>query len=131
MDLKYIFDSLLVKSKRQNYKNIPNSLKDKYFFIINRFLSKKYLNFSKKFNYNYSTDKSILLDIWYLFLHDKCEYSSFWVWPKKIKKDKKVKFLSCSMKIKESDADFLIKKFPKLAEEEIQYYKLLKNKTKL
>lgn len=129
--LKHIFDTLLIKSKRNQYKSIPNSMKEKYFFIVNRFLSKKYLNFSEKFNYKNIQDKSILMDLWWLYLRDKEEKSSYWVWPTKKTSNKKVNFISEMLKISKSESEFLINNFPSNIEEEIKYFKLLKNKKQL
>lgn len=131
----------LIKS-RQDYKNLNNEAKEYYFFIINRFLSKKYPIEAQKFNIK-DLDKSLALDMWYLFLGKELQSKSLdysfyrWFWSKspKIKRnDWEVEdnnFLLKKLRIKQEDLDFLIKFYPEEITEELQYFKNLENQQQI
>jgi hypothetical protein len=51
--------------------------KEKFFFIFNRYFSKKYTKKSQLLN-NKNVDKSISLDLWYYFMLDKPYPNWFW-----------------------------------------------------
>jgi hypothetical protein len=84
MDLSAIVNSIF--NDRNLYKEVSNKEKENSFFIINRFLLKKYPNFSIKFNYK-NIDKSLALDLLFLKIPKDKWYNS-WFWYKKGKKFK-------------------------------------------
>jgi hypothetical protein len=84
MDLSEIVNSIFID--RNLYKKVSNKEKESNFFIINRYLLKKYPNFSIKFNYK-NIDKSLALDLLFLKIPKDTWYKS-WFWYKKEKKYK-------------------------------------------
>lgn len=68
---------------RTLYKEVTSKEKDTNFFIINRYLLKKYPNFSIKYNYK-NIDKSLALDLLFLKIPKDIYYNS-WFWYKKEK----------------------------------------------
>ncbi len=78
IDLKTIVNYLF--KDRHLYKTLSIDDKQKNFFIINKFLSKKYPEIAQKMNFK-DIDHSICLDIWFLRLKD-VGYPK-WFWTKK------------------------------------------------
>ena len=62
---------------KKNWNKIKDEDKDKFFFIFNRFFSKKYPTKSQLLN-NKNVDKSTSLDLWYYFMLDKPYPNWFW-----------------------------------------------------
>lgn len=127
-----IEDNLLSISKvifqnRNNWKFVTNDMKEKYFFIFNRYFSKKYPNESQLINHK-SINKSIGLDLWFYFMKDK-EYPK-WFWSKS-KFDKssdlpEIDFRLLMIKLnldKDDDLQYLINNFPEVIKEELEFYK--------
>ncbi len=82
-----LFDvaNVLIKNK-VDYTNLSDELKDKYFFIINRYLSKIYPKFANSLNHK-KIDKPTAFDCWFYFLYDE-PYPNMWSKsPKLIKQD--------------------------------------------
>jgi len=127
-----IEDNILSVSKtifqnRKDWKFITNEMKEKYFFIFNRYFSKKYPIESQLINHKL-INKSIGLDLWYLFMKDK-KYPN-WFWSKsKIKKfyglsENDFNLLMIKLNLnKDCDLQYLINNFPELIEEELKFYK--------
>lgn len=118
---------------RKNYRNLEKEDKELNFFIINRYLSKKFPEYAEKFN-NKSIDKSLALDMWFLYLSDKIDWKIFkWFWSKTPKKDKFLsesenKILIQRLLLRQEDLDILCQYYPDLVKEELKYYKeLIKN----
>lgn len=115
---------------KKNWANITDDDKEKYFFIINRLLSKKYPNESQLLNHK-NIDKVSALDTWYYFMLDK-PYPN-WFWSKSKKESKKnisendYKLLLDRFKIKDIDLDFLIEKNIDFVKEELSYFKKVMN----
>ena len=116
----------LFRSKK-DWKNISIEDKEKFFFIFNRYFSKKYPTNAQFLN-NKNVDKSSCLDLWYYFMLDK-PYPN-WFWSKSGKADKSSldskDFNLLMMKLqlnKEDDLVYLIEKYPDFIEEELKFYK--------
>lgn len=112
---------------RKDWSSIIDEDKEKFFFIFNRYFSKKYLDQSYLLNLK-STNKSESMDLWFHFMKDK-PYPN-WFWSKSSKEksemsEKDYKLLLLKLNIKESDLDYLINKFPDFIKEELKYYKQL------
>jgi len=116
---------------RHNYKNIPVKVKEDNFFIINRFLSKRFPEKAQGFNKK-NIDKSLALDLWFLFLrHQKNTDIQKWIWSKvpnsgdKKFTDNDVKLLMNKLDIRKDDIITLEMYYPGLLEEELKYFKSL------
>jgi hypothetical protein len=113
---------------RNDWSSISEDDKEKFFFIFNRYFSKKYLQQSYLLNLK-STNKSESMDIWFHFMKDK-PYPQ-WFWSKSDSKqkselnEKDYKLLIMRLNVKDSDLDYLIDKFPYFIKEELKYYKQL------
>ena len=112
---------------RENWKYVSNDLKEKYFFIFNRYFSKMYPKESQLIN-NKLIDKSIGMDLWYYFMISK-PYPK-WFWSKsKSEKDKEISKSDLELLMvkfnlnKTEDLKYLINRFPDLIEEELKFYK--------
>ena len=112
---------------KKDWVNISIEDKEKYFFIFNRFFSKKYPTKSQLLN-NKNIDKSSSLDLWYYFMLDK-PYPN-WFWSKSGKSNKssldKKDFELLMIKLqlnKEEDLIYLLDKYPNFIEEELKFYK--------
>jgi len=112
---------------KKDWVNISIEDKEKYFFIFNRYFSKKYPTKSQLLN-NKNIDKSSSLDLWYYFMIDK-PYPN-WFWSKSGKSNKssldKKDFELLMIKLqlnKEEDLIYLLDKYPNFIEEELKFYK--------
>ncbi len=128
--LKDVVDFLL--KDRHKYKELPVKVKEDNFFIINRFLSKKFPEQAQKFNKK-SIDKSLALDLWFLYLrHQKRGQITKWFWSKVPKKDKtftdsETKLLLNKLQIKKEDLDIIEMYHMDFLKEELKYFKELKD----
>jgi hypothetical protein len=135
MSIKDVIGFLLID--RKNYRNLTNKEKEDNFFIINRFLSKKFPIFANKLNLK-GIDKSLALDMWYLEIGDQLkkktpEFKNFfgWFWSKggKIKpnnlSDKDNKYLIERLRLDQEDLNFLLTYFEEDVKEEMKYFKKL------
>ena len=119
------------------FKNdwIYNSKKDKvtddekikYFFVFNRYFSKKYAQKAQLLNLK-SIDKATAMDLWFHFM--KTQPYPDWFWSKSPKQEKEMpekeyKQLLRHLSIKESDLDYLIDRFPEFVKDEQAYLKKL------
>jgi len=88
--LKDILESLLTPDGRKQYQHISKNIKETNGFIINRYLSRRFLEFGFLMNPK-QTDYSLVMDMWYLFLRKHISpdtiYFNKWVWPSKVKSD--------------------------------------------
>lgn len=117
---------------RHKYKTIPVKDKESKFFIINRFLSKRFPEQAQKFNKK-TIDKSLAMDLWFLFLrHEKRNEIFNWFWSKvpsnvnlKIS-DGDSKLLMSKYELRKEDIDMLVMYHIDFIEEELKYFKELK-----
>ncbi len=121
-------------SHNDTWKFVTDSQKEKYFFIINRYLSKKYPDKSQLLN-DKLINKVAALDTWYLFMLN-IPYPK-WFWSKsessKIKpeiSEDEITQLMFELDLKKEDIEILIKYYPKLIKEELKYYKDAKKPNK-
>lgn len=132
-DLKYVVNCLF--KDRHLYKDIPNDYKEKFFFIINRYLSKMFPEKANILN-KQNIDKSLALDIWFIKLrHEdriKC-LETFWIYNKVEEKtndifnSKDTNLLIEKLKIRLEDLEYLMRDDVniKILKEELKYYKSL------
>lgn len=127
-----IEDNILSISKamfqnRGDWKFVSQEMKEKYFFIFNRYFSKKYPKMAQLFN-DKNINKSISLDLWFNFMSDK-PYPK-WFWSKS--QEKKIESMSKGdLEIlmeklqlnKKEDLEYLIQNYPDIVEEELKFYK--------
>jgi hypothetical protein len=112
---------------KKDWKNINDLDKEKFFFIFNRYFSKKYTTKSQLLN-NKNVDKSTSLDLWYYFMLDKPYPNWFWSKSPKFEKtdlpdsDFKLLFLKLGLN-KEQDLIYLLDNYPDLMQEELKFYK--------
>lgn len=112
---------------RRDWVKITDEDKEKFFFIFNRYFSKKYPENAQLLNLK-TVNKSVALDIWYHFMSDK-GYPN-WFWSKSPKKElelpeKDYNLLINKLKIKNIDLDYLISNYKDFIKEELKYYKQL------
>jgi hypothetical protein len=106
--------SILVKylfTEREKYKYISQEDKDKWGFIINRMLSKKYPDYAQKLNVRQG-DWGIVLDLWWLYLGYKSKNYHPWVWPVKG---------SPESKVNKKDIELIQSRFPWITIKDIEY----------
>jgi hypothetical protein len=126
--------------KRSEYKNLSIEDKDKFFFIINRYLAKKFPEIAQNFNIK-MIDKSVCLDLWFIkkpweeYPNQQFKYAPSFFWKKsssekgdkkkEIISEKDIKLLSLKLNLRIIDIKFLITYHIKLIKEELKYYKEL------
>jgi hypothetical protein len=116
---------------KKDWKNITDLDKERFFFIFNRYFSKKFTHLSQLLN-DKKIDKSSALDLWYYYMLDKSYPNWFWSKSPKFDKseleDKDFKLLFEKMGLnKEDDLIYLIQNYPDIIMEELKFYKT-KNK---
>lgn len=130
--MKQIDDNLLaifncmVKNKN-DWEYVTDEQKEKFFFIINRQLSKKYPEKSKLLN-DKLINKVSAMDTWYFFMLDK-PYPK-WFWSKSAVDKQKSEWNESDLKslmfesdISREDLQILINYYPDIVKEEIKYLK--------
>lgn len=122
-----VFKALVSKSDKQWYK-IEDEFKEKFFFIFNRYFSKKYPDKAQLLNLK-NIDKVYALNLWYHFMLSE-PYPS-WFWSKSESKDKSqvpekdFNLLRMKLHIKKEDLEYLIEKHFDFIKEELDFYKKL------
>ena len=102
--------------------------KEKNFFIINRYMSKKYPVQAQLLNQK-SINKISAINLWYFFiLNDR--YYTKWFWSKSVKDkeeliitEKDFNYLVDRLKISEFNLKSLIEYYPDMVIDELKYYK--------
>src|SRR5581483_1168212 len=125
-----IDDNILAVSKAifnpKLYLEMTPEMKEKWFFIFNRYFSKIYPKESQLLN-SKLIDKATGLDIWAAFFRTKPYPKSIWSKSEKEKPvlpEKDFKLLWEKLELnKKEDLEYLIDKFPNLIEEELKWYK--------
>ena len=118
------FTNIMFKN-RNDWKKVTDEEKSAYFFIINRYFSKKYPDLAQKLNLK-EQDKILGAELIFHFMKDK-PYPK-WIWSKSDKKadknsitDKQKLQLLERFNIKFEDLEFLINFYPDEVNEEIKY----------
>lgn len=113
---------------KNKWKDITDEDKEKFFFIFNRYFSKKYPEKSQLLNLK-NVDKVSAFNLWFNYMIDKPYPKWFWSKSEKLEKseisEKDYKLLLTNLKIKESDLDFLIDNHIDFIKEELKYFKNL------
>ena len=113
-------------TNKRNWANITDEDKEKFFFIFNRYFSKKYPDMSQLLNLKV-IDKVSALNLWYGFMLDKPFPKWFWSKSEKVEKlevsEKDYKLILRKLKVKPSDLDYLIEKHFDFIKEELKYFK--------
>lgn len=123
-NLKLVADAMFYK--KNNWVNIPDEEKESCFFIFNRYFSKRYIEKSQQLNLK-TIDKVTSMDLWYTFMLDK-PYPK-WFWGKVPSKEKSklskkdFELLVKTLKLKESDIEYLIEYHNDFIKEELKYWK--------
>ena len=110
---------------RKDCNKVTDDEKSAYFFIINRYFSKRYPHLAQTLNLK-ETDKSIGMDLIFNFMMNQ-PYPK-WLWSKSEKKVEKeflvekqeLKLLE-RFNIKKEELDFLVRFYPQDVKEEIDY----------
>ena len=110
---------------RKDWNKVTDDEKSAYFFIINRYFSKRYPHLAQTLNLK-ETDKSIGMDLIFNFMMNQ-PYPK-WLWSKSEKKVEKeflvekqeLKLLE-RFNIKKEELDFLVRFYPQDVKEEIDY----------
>jgi len=116
---------------REHWKFVTDEQKIKYFFIINRLLSKKYPEISQLLNQK-NINQVLGLDLIFEFMKSK-PYPS-WIWSKNDKSKNSINFnedfeiLQKSLELKSEEILFLMNNYAEECKEEIQYLKNLNKK---
>ena len=113
---------------RQDWKYVSEEMKIKYFFIINRLLSKKYPEVSQLLNLK-TINQVVGMDLIYKFFEGK-PYPK-WFWSKGVTPNDSIIsqndyiFLKKRLELKDQELDFLIKNHFDEVNEELKYFKNL------
>lgn len=113
--------------ERRNWKFVTDEQKELFFFIFNRYFSKKYPNLSQLLN-DKAIDKVAGMDLWFHFMEGKPYPKWFWSKSEKSKdnsglSDKERINLLNHLQIKSDELDFLMKYHSDEIKEELKYLK--------
>ena len=113
--------------ERKNWKFVTDEQKESFFFIFNRYFSKKYPYLSQLLN-DKTTDKVSGRDGWFYFMEGKTYPKWFWSKSEKSKDDslfteKEVNSLLNKFDIKQEELDLLITYHLDEVKEELKYIK--------
>jgi hypothetical protein len=117
VDLKTITD-IFYHSKR-DWKDVSSEEKERFFFIFNRYMSRKYPLHAQQFNFK-GIDKAIAFNVWFVFFRQTIRRPD-WFWPRAAASNKNkidiapkdMKTLVREYEIKEEDVLLLHKMYPK------------------
>ena len=115
-------------TRKSEWSKITDEDKEKNFFIINRYMSKKYPVQAQLLNQK-SINKISAINLWYFFiLNDR--YYTKWFWSKSVKDkeeliitEKDFNYLVDRLKISEFNLKSLIEYYPDMVIDELKYYK--------
>jgi len=117
----------------KNWDKVKEEQKEQFFFIFNRYFSKKHLELAQSLN-DKLTNKSVGLDLWAEYYKNKPYPNWFWSKPKESKekqeftKDDKKNLLK-HLDVKMIELEFLINHHKDFVKEELEYLNKL-NKSK-
>lgn len=124
MALIDVVSALLRKSN--NWDKISDEEKSLNFFIVNRYLSKKYPEKAQLLNLK-SIDKVLAMELWFNFMREQPYPSWFWSKSNTVDKpelsSKDYKLLLIKLNIKPDDLNYLLNKQPDFIKEELLYLK--------
>jgi hypothetical protein len=112
---------------KKDWTTIKDEDKEKFFFIFNRYFSKKYPTNAQLLNMK-TTGKSDGLDLWYYFMLDKPYPNWFWSKSPKFEKsdlsNEDFNLLKRKLSIdKDEDLVYLVENYKEIIEEELKFYK--------
>ena len=123
MELLEVFKALVSKN---NWDKVTDEEKEANFFIINRYMSKKYKEKSQLFNLK-TINKVSSMDLWHHFILTQPYPNWFWSKGEKVEKTelpkKDYKSLLKILQLKDIDLDYLIDKHPEFIKEELTWLK--------
>lgn len=112
---------------KSDWNKITDEDKEKFFFIFNRYFSKKYPHEAQLLNLK-TIDKVVGMNLLYHFMKGK-PYPT-WFWSKGEKVDKKseiseseFKSLLVYLKLKREDIEYLVNNFPDFIKSELKHIK--------
>ena len=125
-----VFKALTSKSK---WSDITDEDKIKNFFIINRYMSKKYPSRSQLLNLK-TVDKVSSMDLWYQLMKTEPYPSWFWSKGEKLEKsdisEKEYVSLLHKLRIKDIDLDYLIENHIDFIKDELKELKEIEKRNK-
>jgi len=129
INLSYIMKTLFVE--RGKYRDLTIEDKEKWGFIVNRYLSKRYPEYAQLLNVR-SGDFSMVLDFWWIYLKSHPDkYYNRWIWETKSNKKSDIdsKIIKLIQKrhptMTVSDIEYMAKWYPETFEEDVKYYQQL------
>ncbi len=113
-------------TKKNGWDKITDEDKIKFFFIVNRYMSKMYPEKAQLLNLK-TIDKILALDLWYNFMLSQPYPKWFWSKSEKNEKsdisEKDFNLLLIKLRIKKEDLEYLIDKHPSFLKEELKFFK--------
>lgn len=127
----------IVSKNWKTWESITDEEKEEFFFIINRFMSKKYPKESQLLNEKL-INKISAMDTWFIFMQSQ-PYPK-WFWSKssefiseEIKpeiSEKEMILLSTHLELNVEDVELLIRYYPVLIKDELKYLKDVEKQSK-
>lgn len=116
---------------KKNWVFVSDEQKQKFFFIVNRLLSKKYPDISQLLNQK-NINQVVGMDLIFEFMKDKPYPNWFWSKDNKSKQSDileiEMELLRTKTGLKSEEIQFLMKNYPNECQEEIKYFKNLEKK---
>jgi len=113
-------------TKKNGWEKISDEDKIKFFFIVNRYMSKMYPEKAQLLNLK-TIDKILALDLWYNFMLSQPYPRWFWSKSEKSEKsdisEKDFNLLLLKLRIKKEDLEYLIDKHSSFVKEELKFFK--------
>lgn len=119
----------VVSKNWKTWESITDDDKEEFFFIINRFLSKKYHTKSQLLNEKL-INKVSAMDTWFIFMQSQVYPKWFWSKSDDISEklkpqisEKEIISLSTHLELNIEDVELLVKYYPDLVKDELKYLK--------
>jgi hypothetical protein len=117
-------------TNKEHWKFVTDEQKEQFFFIFNRYFSKRYPELGQLLN-DKQIDKSIGMDLWFDFMKDKPYPQWFWSKSKKATQSdgdqSLIEELRKSNNLTNQEMDFILLNYSDEVKEEINYLKQIKN----
>jgi hypothetical protein len=132
--LTTVFNAMFTDIKQYQY--MPNSVKEKNFFIFNRYFSKRYPMYAQQLNVKNITNKAAGMDLMHYFIRQELMRNKtnpqYWFWSKspfekidkKITKEDEILMENLDITSYEDLKD-LKKLYPDFVKEEMEYVKFI------